>query len=444
MKKIFIVLLALSTLTAETNQKKEVPKIKHSLTFSNGYFEHTFNSNEGLSHISPSILDAQSKLFECLEEKWVQKGNRGAELLLTLGEIGFNALFVTTMVTPYHEFGHARAHKSMGRDYKYGYYTGAKDDELVDTVWGIYGQRLTHPKKWFSGAFSRAKITDKYDDWNFSQLAIAEDFIEHRTDTQLYTSIAGINNQTRAAKDIGEKLYRNGALHKTYFLHYLANKLIPLLYSNASDDGTVRDGGDIKSVVTAYKAKGYNITASNIKWGSALSTLFSGTTHAFITQYIYRSTNNPQWSLTEKMTIIPLEFKGFRIPDLNFYFTLQGLSYELVTGYRFNENFTFDLAVEYVYKGGEGWQITPGFHYTFNKANASVGTFDTFAALVIGKGTEFGGETGVSWTTPGGMFSVFGKYIYHNFNTLVGQRNIPDRTKGDIDHEICFGIAYNY
>lgn len=359
MKKVLALLTTLSLITANTEdgkKNKEVPKIKHSLTFANGYFERKFNSNEGIGHISLSILDAQSKLFEYLEEKWVQKGNRGAELLLTLGELGVNSLFLVNFVMPYHEFGHARAVKSMGLDYKYGYYKDAKNDELVDTVWGIYGKRLTNPTKWFSGAFTRYFDTKQYSEWrnnHLKDLTLGEN-IQWQNSQNLYHSMAGLNNQTRAAKDISEKLYRNGALHHTYFLHYLGNKLSVTGYALASDGKDLGDGDDIKSIVRCYKAKGYNITSSDIKWGSALSTLFNGTTHAFITQYMYRSANNPQWSLTEKMTIVPLEFKGFRIPDLNFYFTLQGLSYELVTGYRFNKNFTFDLAVEYVYKGGDG------------------------------------------------------------------------------------------
>lgn len=170
--------------------------------------------------------------------------------MLALGEMIVNGLFLTNFVTPQHEFGHARAVKSMGMNYKYGYYTNPKNDELADTVWGFYGKRLTNPGKWFSGAFCQYCNTEKYFEWrkkHLKDLSFKEQE-QWSNNLSLYTSTAGLNNQTRAARDISKKLYRNIALHHTCFLHNLGNKLSKGINANISDNNGLGDGGYIKSI----------------------------------------------------------------------------------------------------------------------------------------------------------------------------------------------------
>ena len=276
-----------------------------------------------------------------------------------------------------------------------------------------------------------------------SKEALIKQLIEN--DFALPMITAGLNNEMRLAQEIADIIYAKKG-HLAYFNSYLIGKFSAFDYvmSYESDlaAGKVTPGNDIANILKAYKNRDYSIDASDIKIGSTASLLLSATTWSFVYSAF---TELPKGSFLVHAPV----WHGWRLPDVNFYMTTQGLSFEVVTGYQFNENWYAGLTAEMVYKGNTAYEFGPSIGYSFN---TSIGEVTLSAQPIIGNTMEFGGNAGVEWTSPNKDWTVGIKYIYHNALTLVGERNIPflcsgfmnDGEPSTTNHEANITLSYTY
>lgn len=261
----------------------------------------------------------------------------------------------------------------------------------------------------------------------------------------LYSNAAGLNNQMRYAQEVANVIFRNNG-HLLYVVDYVEGKLSAFDYVLTHDSelskNEVSGGNDIANILRAYKARSFKIEGSDIQIGSMASLLLSSTTWSFVYSVV---TELPKGSFVVRSPI----WHGWRLPDLNFYLTTQGLSFEVVTGYQINENWYAGLSAEMVYKGNTAYEFGPSIGYKFDTSWGQIGLS---GQVVVSNDMEFGGSLGTDWTSSNKSWSVGLKYIYHNALTLVGERNIPFLCAGLMDggepsttnHEVNLTVSYNY
>lgn len=260
-----------------------------------------------------------------------------------------------------------------------------------------------------------------------------------------YVAFGGLNNQMRMSQSVADLIYNSNG-HLLYGFDYTIGKLSSYRYSvvfeRANSNGNISSGNDILHILSSYVVRGYEINSSDIMQGSVISLLGSSTTWAFVYSAF---TELPKGSFLVR----PPVWHGWRLPDLNFYMTSQGLSYEVVTGYKINPNWYVGLSAEYVYKGKRAYEIGPSVTYTFP---TSIGQFELSGQVIVSNEGEFAGNAGLNWTSENNPLSVGVHYIYHNALTLVGERNIPFLKSGIMNygecsptnHEINVTFSYNY
>lgn len=261
----------------------------------------------------------------------------------------------------------------------------------------------------------------------------------------LYDIINGLNNQMRYSQEIANLIFEQNG-HFLYLLDYLDAKISAfgyvLVYQDQLKKNNVSNGNDIANTLRLYKNRAFDIEDTDIQIGSMASLLLSSTTWAFAYSAFTQLPNG-------NFIVYAPVWHGWRLPDLNFYLTTQGLSYEIVTGYQINPNWYAGLSAEMVYKGNTTYEFGPSLGYTFN---TTFGKISLDGQLIFGKNMEMGGNVGAKWTSGDKAWAVGLKYIYHNALTLVGERNIPFLSSGFmsggepsvINHEINLTLSYNY
>lgn len=261
----------------------------------------------------------------------------------------------------------------------------------------------------------------------------------------IYATYNGLNNQMRYSQEIANLIYKSNG-HLLYFLDHLEGKLSAFYYILSlewkKEEGKVSSGNDINNILNAYAFHDFKVTENDIKFGSLASLFLSSTTWAFVYSAV---TELPKGSFVVYAPV----WKGWRLPDLNFYLTTQGLSFEVVTGYEFTPSWYVGLNAEAVYIGNTAYEISPSIAY---RLPTSYGEWEFGAQLHISDALELGGNTSVEWTSPNKSWSTKLKYLYHNALTLVGERNIPFFKSGFLDngalsttnHEVALTLSYNY
>lgn len=261
----------------------------------------------------------------------------------------------------------------------------------------------------------------------------------------ILVDVAGINNQMQYSQEVADLIFKNNG-HQLYFFDYFMGKYEGYRYTSVYNHylaiNRVGTSDDIYRILRDYTDRGFDIKASDIQIGSLTSLFLSSTTWAFVYS---ACTELPKGSFLVHAPI----WHGWRLPDLNFYMTTQGLSFQVVTGYQFNENWYAGLTAEMVYQGNTSYEFGPSIGYSFTTPS---GKFDLAAQVIIGQDMELGGNGGIEWTSPYKNWTLGAKYTYHNALTLVGERNIPFLSSGfmsggtpnTVNHEINMTVSYNY
>lgn len=404
---------------------------KRSITLSLGYDE-SYNSNFGMKDLPLTAVQGYSWVFDQATKMTQGKLSRTAlvfgDIFIHMPNLGYEfnltdpnwycqeKFWASTAV--YHEFGHARAKRAFCSSPFKGYLVGiAEVDEpiTVNTVLDIYYYSAKHASR-----IQGAACEGPFDPKNYLHV--------------LPIWAGGLNNEARLSNEIANWTYRfNG--HIAYFGTYLRGKTCAISYTTRTKyRAKPNPGNDIYNITKFYQ-KGYpEFDMDEISVGGWLSLFGSGSTYSFLKGYLeFIQTGDP--------TVKTFTINGFRLPDLNFYFTSKGLSLEFVTGYQVNPNLWLNLGIETVYYPSKGLEISPSFRYIIP---SKFGTFDFDIGAVINFEGSVSGHIGMEWTDPVNPVTFNIHMIHHNSNTYVGERNIPNALNGDHDIEFMISASFNY
>jgi hypothetical protein len=412
-KLAFIAFFCLNSLPAKEDPKTK-SNIQRTISLTPGIFdERMFNSNDMMKEIPLSYMQAMSSLFD-------YSINISQNKLLNYGCAGFVALLDISIATAnnvaYHEFGHARALNSFGvSDYSYGVPDFQKKGYAYQT-------KTMHDLFWVILArFEDYEKTGAYCGWSSG--------VNFTSKQDIIISAAGLNNQMRYSQSIADVIHEQKG-HFLYIFDYYMGKNSSYRYADITEQsykiGYVSTGNDIHAVITELKNNGINISTTDIKDASYTSLLLSSTTWAFVYAGIF---NLPKGNFEVPAAI----WKGWRLPDTNFYMTTKGLSYEVVTGFHIDEHWYIGLSIEYIFKGKSFFELSPELSYQFAQPT---GLYKITGKIVLSEEGDFGGSTGLDWVSNKKFFGAGVKYTCHNTSTLVGERNIPFAKKGAIGHEL--------
>lgn len=421
-------LLLLGSLTIATAEPAASPKRR--ITLSLGYDEN-FNSNEGMKHLPVTTIQGYSWVFDQATKITEGEISRTAlviaDIILHMPYLGksFNTSTSNWIfkekwwpyLPAYHEFGHARAMRAFCKEPfdKYSSTVAGQVLKEKSVLWYYFHSlnymALNQSAETF-GPFEAKKYAQK-----------------------LPIFAGGLNNESRLSHEIADWTYRfNG--HIAYFGAYFRGKNAPISYTAKTKNGTAENKvGDIWHINEFYKSHYPGFNMDNIQYGGLVSLLCSSTTYSFLKGYWdFIKTGDP--------TVRTFTWNGVRLPDVNFYFTRNGLSLEVISGYQINPNLWVNLGVETVYYPTTSVEFTPSIRYAL--PTSIYGMFEFDAGLVINCYGHFSGHVGVEWTDPVNPLTLHAKLIHHNANTYVGERNIPHALTGDHDIEIMISASYNY
>lgn len=446
-----LTLQAQATPESEISLSQVAPEIEDTqlnrrFTISSGYLEGVFNSNEGLSYFPLSATQLYSLAFDAVtggpaKSPWTRAG-------VLLLDFPVNYWITTSLFIPYHEFGHARVQAATGGSYSYTTYGWGSSASMYD-YWVLSFYRLFTPPFGFPGAGMAATNYANTIPLNPLTSGLSQ-FYGGSNGIGLVGAAGGLNNQMLAGRKLADLIYEDNG-HVSYWQSYMASKISLFGYSqmdranNSASAPLFSNSSDIRAILNFYTAKGYGITQNDLETQS-LFNLISGTTYALI-RGIY------DYIASGKSVVRPAEIEGLRIPDLNSYINARGLSYEIVSGYRFSRNLRLDLAYEWIWKGESQQQLTPKIHYQLAHSFPALNDFWLAADLVVGLGgvTALGGSVEAIWTPSpfkSGSFSerlsYFAKAILYNGYTLYGERNSPTFRNTDTAADGMVGIRYQY
>ncbi|MDP3936140.1 MAG: hypothetical protein Q8Q56_04050, partial [Alphaproteobacteria bacterium] len=424
-KKLCWGLLLLGSLTIATAEPAASPKRR--ITLSLGYDEN-FNSNEGMKHLPLTSTQGYSWVFDQATKITEGEISRTAlviaDIILHMPYLGenFNKYENNWLLKEkwwpylpaYHEFGHARAMRAFCNEPFKGYDVQvARDPKKIDSVLWYYFHSIHHA--------------------GFTECAMTNGSFESQKYVQKLPIFAGgLNNEARLSSEIADWTYRlNG--HIAYFGAYFRGKIAPVSYTTKTKSGLVDDDvSDIGHINKYYKSYYPGFNLDNIQYGGLVSLLCSSTTYSFLRGY---------WDFikTGDTTVRTFTWNGVRLPDMNFYFTRNGLSLEFISGYQVNPNLWVNLGIETVYYPTKSIEFTPSVRYVL--PTSIYGMFEFDAGVVINAYGHFSAHVGVEWTDPINPLTLHAKLIHHNANTYVGERNIPRALKGDHDVEIMISAS---
>ncbi|GHT59165.1 hypothetical protein AGMMS49531_02640 [Endomicrobiia bacterium] len=212
----------------------------------------------------------------------------------------------------------------------------------------------------------------------------------------------GMNNEVQLAEKISDDIYSKKKKPGLFsYAMYLSNRLSPILYGYMAE----KPGDDPFSIQYHFKQRGENNfkkeTISNAGW---ISLLLSATTYS---------------ALTDK----PLQFHGFRIPDIFPYITKRGMSYKAVSGYEVRDGLNLIFGLERAFKIEPATECSLGIshHMIDNKFPISYSGIVTF-----GQGFDFEASCSIPLSK---SFSLGAGCEIYSVKSLQGQRNATTNMK---------------
>ncbi|GHU28433.1 hypothetical protein FACS1894152_6130 [Bacilli bacterium] len=375
--------------------------MENSFTFSSCYFERYY-TNEQLAIFGLDMLGGLSRFYNYME-------NPFGRLFISFAGYwisdGFN--------TAFHEIGHGIRSKAFG-----GYYS------------------LMNGNK---------REPDGTEDANFfkflvKQLTLAP-FKSAATypilnNPSLYTNFimiaAGMNNSVYFSEKISDELYSKGRIGVAEVIAYIYSKMSPIRYSSIEREEA--RGGDPVLIEDIYKRAGISATKDNIVFANTMSLLFSGTTYSIIAATF----RDGSYYKNSGAYIKPLEYTGFRIPDLFSYITTRGISYKVVSGYKIKDDLRLIFGFEHIAYGNSATEFSFGVDKVFHKYhNVSFKIVTTF-------GRGFNIEGTLSLPVHRRLSVNIGGASYST-KSLLGERHAVNMENGRVRSSNMFiSLSYKY
>lgn len=240
---------------------------------------------------------------------------------------------------------------------------------------------------------------------------------------KILTRAAGYNAQMMHSRDIEDTLWYDGGGHVAQLPNHTMGKLMIALDGlgvYAIRNGDAKHLSDLGRIQMAYGEMGIDACGKKITLYSTLAFLGSA-------EFWGRFFEEADYISSSNVYVKAPEVGGFRLPNLGFYFTTKGLSYQLNTGYRFGQDLFFPVAVEYVFNGPKNIvECTLGVRKQF----AWMGAYVHGEVVANFQESGYGGKFAVGIKPYKSFYADAGVRIDH-IDTLEGERNIRVITNDD-------------
>ncbi|MDP3936397.1 MAG: hypothetical protein Q8Q56_05400, partial [Alphaproteobacteria bacterium] len=240
---------------------------------------------------------------------------------------------------------------------------------------------------------------------------------------KVLTRAAGYNAVMMHARDIEDTLWYENGGHLAQLSNHSMGKLaiaidaIRLIFMR---NGSAHRHTDLGRISAAYKEMDIDIGTKIIPVYSALAFLGSA-------EFWGRFFEEADYISSGDVYVKAPEIRGFKLPNIGFYFTTKGLSYQLNTGYRFGQDLFFPVAIEYVFTGPKNiLECTLGVRKQF----AWMGAYVHGEIVTNFQESGYGGKLAVGVKPCTSFYADAGVRIDH-INTLEGERNIRVITNDD-------------
>jgi hypothetical protein len=240
---------------------------------------------------------------------------------------------------------------------------------------------------------------------------------------KVLTRAAGYNARMMHSRDIEDTLWYEGGGHLAQLSNHTMGKLIIALDGIGVymiRNGDAKHLSDLGRIQMAYYEMGLDVCGKKIAMYSALAFLGSA-------EFWGRFFEEVDYLSSGDVYVKAPEIGGFRLPNLGFYLTTKGLSYQLNTGYRFGQDLFFPMAVEYVFNGPKNIvECTLGVRKQF----AWMGAYVHGEVVANFQESGYGGKLAVGIKPCQSVYADAGVRIDH-IDTLEGERNIRVITNDD-------------
>jgi hypothetical protein len=405
---------------AKVNLLKDSLK-KDSISFNTAYLNGQY-TNKQLANFNVEFLNATDRIFDRILNRMPQDSEITGITGITV-ITSFVAFFWCNhkFATALHESGHGLRSKSYGMDYELMLDASKNStfdyDLLIDNNYSF--KKDENFFKYFIRDLFNQKINACRPD--SAQLTNLKTMDNNSFCNGVIIFFAGgMNNNIQLAEKISDNIYskkkKPGWLS---YCMYLENRLNPIGY----DELVQKRGYDPSEVRYWFKRRGENnFKKGAIRDAGYISLLLSATTYSM---------------LTDK----PLQFDGFRIPDVFPYITTRGMSYKVVSGYEIRNDLNLIFGFESALKIEPATECSLGISQVTiigNKLPVSYRGIATF-----GQGLDFEASCSVPLSKD---FSLsIGCEIY-SVKSLQGQRNATTNMKKDNGSSSNFfaSVSYRY
>lgn len=325
---LFIALFILCISTNSSNaivRQTETKKIREStITFSSSYFEKNYTNGQ-IGIFGLELMELMSRLNDprIIYRKY-SESSKAKGLALGFVSIFINTTIMLNFNSLYHENGHGLRYRAFGGNY---ILPGPEQ----------YASEEKKSENFFKSFFTFGPTYDVLTR-GCPYVIFIEKGQKATSRERIIVSAGGINNQTYLSEITSNKLHSNGFIGISEFISYLFSIVNITLYSLSN-----LENGDPILMEKNYRNAGIKANRYNLFFSYTLSTILSGTTYSFIEMF---RNKNIGWLQAK-----PIEFKGFRMPDVFSYITTKGISYKIVSGYTINQDFKLLFGTEFIGHG---------------------------------------------------------------------------------------------
>lgn len=436
------------------NKPQPTQPLTRTISLDTGYLP-SLNSNRAIGEFDLELRQAWGALYDWQNDVWQPSDWVGRSLLYSCFSLLTWGPTMAQMAT-YHELGHSTRYRSMGIDtsfinagkavwslYQKGEYNIGVEDVLSDdyfpTLFGtaaissITGmgwmfsavlmrpdkERLFTPKneslyyypdklKAFGTQLKQIIKKKKYDKKNdVDTVGLGEDAKHLFTPkTEVLIMAGGLNNQQDQSRRVENHLWYNEGDHFTTVGTYFVDKTWAGFQSASSKHkGGYSDGQDTSRICNAYQKMGIKLTHEEIITYSYLSYILSSQTYANIYQ-IYKTIADG-----ENKVYAP-EIWNIKLPNVALYFTTKGPTYNVSSGYKYDNTLFFPVSVEFGLKES-AWEASVGVRKKFPSFHDSFMHVEVvFNSEAVGGSLYGGALINKLWNVQAGV-------TYHNAKSAI-------------------------
>ena len=375
------------------------------------------NSNRGLSFFFQEVQMGYGALFD-----WIrgEDSSTTRRVLMTLLNIIPN-MHVSLMIDlAYHEAGHAPAAQAFGCDYHFDL-PGSKSPIVYFFKVLVHGTDTPYVRPIAIGESDVKSVFGPLPEHPvvFNPSGIDRDRF---VDIAYLTGVAaGVKNAMRFAGDLSGNIYHKKG-HIADVVTYVFGKTNSWVYPGI-------DGVDMAVLLSLYRRQDLYYNKEDFDNSNKIALFASASTYSYLWSWV-------NFINTGETRVLPPVWRGVRLPDVESYLLMQGISYKIKSGVQVSDVLEIPMAVEFVAKGYRGVEVTLGASYHLKQFH-DVRLFGKVLA-----GQKLGGSLGVHM--PFERYFVEAMVDTMHLDSYYGQRNIPDIKDGKRDTAFLLRAGLTY